>query len=378
MGKDPLRRKQTGTQHEWENRILHGLSCEWEGALWLLNPVYRHEMRPPLFSLRDWKDRWGSWLGGKREIALSRNLVWNHSWGSVREVLFHEMAHQLAEEVLGPSGESPHGPAFQKACRLLGANPRASGHYKTLDERMSPGSSDRDDRIILRVRKLMALAESPDRHEAEAAMAKAHGLITRYNLDLVAREEERDFISVLVGQPVLRHFAEDYHLAHLLQDLYFVKGIWVSSYVPEKRKMGRGLEISGTIPNVRLAAYLHDFMRRSIQSQWKEYSRGKSLSRYRLTDFAVGIIQGFRSRLENRPGEKDGGKGSLALVKVQDPSLEEYFVNRYPRTVMIKTGKGGQDLQVRRDGRRVGRQLVILKGIMEDARNRGLRLPAGP
>jgi hypothetical protein len=370
-------KSQTVTQQEWENRILHGLSCEWERALWLLKPFYRQELRPPLFSLRDWNDRWGGWLGEKREIALSRNLVWNHSWGSVREVLFHEMAHQLAEEVLGSHRESPHGPAFQKACSLLGASPKASDHYKTLDERMSQGSSDPEDRIMLRVKKLMALAESPDRHEAEAAMAKAHALITRYNLDLMEGDKKRDFISILVGRPVLRHFAEDYHLAHLLQDFYFVKVIWVSSYVPEKRKMGRVLEISGTIPNVRLAGYVHDFMRYSIQSLWRQYSQGKGLNRHRQTDFAVGIIQGFQSQLESRQEKKDGVKGSGALLKVQDPLLEEYFAHRYLHTVMVKTEKGRQDPQVRKDGKQVGKQLVILKGIMEEARSRGLRLPAG-
>jgi hypothetical protein len=377
IGDDPILKNKTVTQQEWENRILHGLLGEWEMALWLLSSVYRQEMRPPLFSLRDWNDRWGVWLGEKREIALSRNLVWNHSWGSVREVLFHEMAHQLAEEVLGSPREAPHGPTFQKACRLLGANPKASGHYKTLDERISQGSSDPDDRIMLRVKKLMALAESPDRHEAEAAMAKAHALITRYNLDAVDRDKKRDFISVLVGRPNLRHFAEDYHLAHLLQDFYFVKGIWVSSYVLEKRRMGRVLEISGTIPNVRLAGYVHDFMRYSIQSRWREYSQGKGLNRYRLTDFAVGMIQGFRSQLKSRQEMKNEVKGSSALVRVQDPLLEDYFVNRYPQSVMIKTGKGRQDLQVRKDGKRVGKHLVILKGIMGEARDRGLRLHAG-
>ena len=150
----------------------------------------------------------------------------------------------------------------------------------------------------------MALAESPNQHEAEAAMAKAHDLIAKYNLDLLSRTENRDFISLFVGRPALRHFAEDYSLAHLLQDFYFVQGIWVSSYVPEKRRMGRVLEISGTIPNVKMAGYVHDFVQRFIHSQWTEYNQDKGLNRYRLTDFAVGIIEGFRSKLESPPGEE--------------------------------------------------------------------------
>jgi len=91
---------------------------------------------------------------------------------------------------------------------------------------------------MVRVKKLMALAGSPDQHEAEAAMGKAHELIARYNLDLLAQEEERNFTSVFVGRPALRHPPEDYALAHLLQDFYFVRGIWVSAYVPARSRWG--------------------------------------------------------------------------------------------------------------------------------------------
>jgi len=373
---DGQHQKKIFNQEELEKRILHGLSCEWERALWVLDPSYREKMRPPLFGLRDMNNRWGTWWGEKREIYLSRNLVLNHSWGSVREVLLHEMAHQMAEEVLGAENESPHGSFFLEACHLLRANPRASGNYKTLDERISQETSSSEDRILLRVKKLMALAESPNRHEAEAAMTKTHDLIAKYNLDLLGRVEKRDFISVFVGRPGLRHFAEDYFLAHLLQDFYFVQGIWVSSYVPEKRKMGRVLELNGTIPNAKMASYVHDFVKRFIQSQWAEYNKDKGLNRYRLTDFAVGIVEGFRCKLESQQKEKDKAGGSVALIKLQDPLLKEYLTYRYPHTAMVKTGGGRQDRIVLKDGRQIGKNLVISKGIMQRTGNRGLQLLA--
>jgi len=361
-------------QEELENRLLHGLSCEWERALWVLEPSYQKKMRPPLFSLRDVADRWGSWQGQKREIYLSRNLVLNHSWGSVREVLLHEIAHQLADEVLGARNQPPHGSLFLKACHLLRANPRASGNYKTLDERISQEVSSPEDRILLRTKKLMALAESPNQHEAEAAMAKAHNLIAKYNLDLLGREGKRDFISILVGPPALRHFTEDYLLAHLLQDFYFVQAIWVSSYVPEKRKMGRALELSGTIQNVKMAGYVYDFVKRFVDSKWAEYNKDKGLTRHRLTDFAAGIIEGFRSKLESQQKELDPHGGSVALMRAQDPLLKEYLAYRHPHTAMVKTGVGRQDGKVRKDGKEIGKNLVISKGVMEGARRRGLQL----
>ena len=350
-------------QEELERLVLQGLSREWETALWVLDPPYRALMRPPLFSLRDMRGRWGYWSGKRREICLSRNLVIDHPWDAVREVLHHEMAHQLAVEVMGVCNERPHGPGFQRACHMLRANPRASGKQAPLDERIAAEQEDPEDSIMLRIKKLMALAESSNRHEAEAAMAKAHEFIARYNLDFMARERDRAFVSVFVGKPALRHPREDYHLATLLQDYYFVKGIWVSAYVLEKGKMGRVLEISGTENNIKTASYVHDFVRNYICLKWNEYNKGRGLNRFRKTDFAVGVIQGFVSRLESRTREKKDTEQSLQLVEWSDPLLLKYIAHRYPHTVRLGQRASRRDHGILRDGIREGKKMVIYRGI---------------
>ena len=118
---------------------------------------------------------------------------------------------------------------------------------------------------MLRIKKLMALAQSQNQHEAEAAMAKAHQLIGKYNVDLLTHEENRDFVSVFVGKPALRHFREEYALARLLTDFYFVFGIWMPAYVVDKGKMGSVLEISGTVQNTKIAHYVYDFVNQSAR-----------------------------------------------------------------------------------------------------------------
>ena len=364
------------SQQELERRILHGLACEWERAIGILNPSHREKMRPPLFALRDLNGRWGTWSGERREISLGRQLVLNYSWASVREVLLHEMAHQMAEEVLGGREETSHGPVFQQACHLLRANPKASDRYSPLDDHISHEPHDGQDRILVRVKKLLALAESPNRHEAEAAMAKAHELISRHNLDLLRTDKKKEFISLLVGKPALRHFVEDYALANLLQDFYFVRGIWVPCYVPEKEKMGRALEINGTISNVRIAGYVHDYVRRFIEMKWKGYNPAGALNRYRLSDFAQGIVEGFRSKLESKEEDWKKNGETFALIRKEDPLLKRYLAYRYPHTAAIKTGRGIQDPRVRRDGKRIGKDLVISKGVTEGAGNRGRLLPS--
>lgn len=370
----PQKRKTVLVQEEMERSILHGLAHEWETALWVLSSANRKLMRKPLLSVRDMKGTWGNWSGEKREICLSRKLVLNHPWDAVREVFLHEIAHQFAEEVLGAHNEPPHGPAFKKACYLLRANPKASGNYQPIDERLSRDPARSEDKIMLRVKKLMALAESQNRHEAEAAMAKAHEFIEKYNLALLEQEDGRDFISVFVGKPALRHHREEYHLAHFLQDSYFVQGIWIPAYVLEKGAMGSVLEITGTIPNIKIASYVYDFVRRFIASQWSQYNSDKGLNRYRRTDFAVGIIEGFCSKLKCQDETHKRAEKRYGLMKIQDPLLRDYMAYKYPRTMKSSRRVSNQDGNVLKDGRSIGRKLVIHKGISEKASNRRLSI----
>ncbi|MCK5600800.1 DUF2786 domain-containing protein [Candidatus Pacearchaeota archaeon] len=255
---------------------------------------------------------------------------------------------------------------------LLRANPKVSGNYKPLDERILHDSSSPEDKIMLRVKKLMALAQSQNQHEAEAAMAKAHEFIAKYNIDLLSRDEDRDFISVFVGDPALRHFREEYYLANILQDFYFMHAIWVSAYVLEKGKMGNVLEISGTVQNVKIASYVHDFIKHYIDSQWHKYNKNRELNRYRKTDFAVGVIEGFHSKLKSQTKKEERIKEKFGLIKIEDPLLQKHIKYKYPRTTTVRDKNLRVDRNVLNNGIGVGWELVISKGITE--RKNGRRL----
>ena len=353
--------QQTLKDGRLERRILHGLVCEWETALWVLDEDYRRQMRQPLFTLKDMRTHLGSWCPEKREISLNRKLVLHHSWDSVIEVLIHEIAHQLADEVLNAAHESPHGPTFHRACRLLRANPKASENMTPLDERIFKDPTFVENKLVTRVRKLLALGKSRNRFEAESALAKASKLMTKYNLVQMMDEPDNNYVSVFLGKPKLRHLREEYCLANLLQDFYYVYGIWVSAYVLEKAKMGRVLEISGTVQNVQTASYIFDFVRGFIHRHWRRYNEKRKLTHHRKTDFAVGIIEGFSSTLESKQPVK--GKAQKALIKRGDTMLAEYASYRYPQTVQFRRSASQHHADVYRDGISIGKRLVVSEGI---------------
>lgn len=350
-----------------ESRILRGLQAEWESLTWMLSPFQQTLLRRPLFTLRDMRSRLGYWAAEKNEIALSRHFVHNYSWNDVCEVLRHEVAHQVVCQVMGVYDQRPHGPAFQEACVLLRADPRAASSYHPLSERLKQAEAQEQDSILRKVHKLLALAESANQHEAEAAMAKANNLIAKYNIRLLEAAAQREYVSAFVGRPALKHFREDYRLAHLLEDYYFVKGLWVTAYVLEKGKMGRVLEISGTPANVLIASYVHDVVKHFMDAEWRRYTRFGKLSRSRKTDFAVGIIEGFSSRLQQQQEQTraaaSSARNSRELITLDDPQLDTYIQKRYPSVRSFRRKGTRSDPTVMADGRRRGADLVISRGV---------------
>jgi hypothetical protein len=345
-----------------ERRILHGLACEWQATVDALEPSLQRQLRMPLFRLGGMATRLGQYTSGRNEICLGRAFAMKHPWHAVLEVLRHEMAHQIADRVLSGRDEKPHGPAFREACRLLRIDPAASARYQPIDREREGDPAAVNDRILMRVQKLLALAESGNRHEAEAAMAKAHLLLMKYNIDRIRSHAPREYGSVFLGVPALRHFREAYHLAALIQDYYFVQGIWVSSYVLSKGKMGKVLEISGTRSNIDIAAYVYDYIHNYIDRHWRRYNRHRRLNRYRKTDFAIGVIEGFREKMADGK-QRAASSEERSLVRIGDSGLALYMRFRYPFTRTFRRQAANQDDQVIGRGMDAGRRLVISRGI---------------
>lgn len=362
---------------ELERRILHGLVSEWKFAVNFLPPAIRISLALPGFELRDFEKRWAEWNRERRVMAFSRRLVLNHPWMSVREVLRHELAHQVTDEALG-GADQPHGERFREACRLLNADPRAAGDYPSLYEAAEAGGLDDNDRILIRVRKLLALSGSSNRHEAELAMAKVHELIARYHIDLLSTHTARQYCSQCLGSPRVRHSADDYALGRLLQDFYFIEAVWIGAYVVDRGRMGRILEISGATEHVRMAGYVHDFLRRVIREQWQVFRRGRAVTPGRQVDFALGLVSGFAEKLKTRDGALSKDSPAVyALMKRNDPQLTSYIRSRYPRLRKTSGSGRGIDEQVHRAGQAVGRRTILAKPIEHGTARRSFLL-GGP
>ena len=278
-------------------------------------------MKLPVLALVDARSRLGRWLGSERTLEIARSVLVEHGWGVVVEVLKHEMAHQFVDEVLGLSDEVAHGPAFRQVCLDRGIDPSASG--------IPLASADAGDhRMLDRIAKLLALAESSNEHEAQAAMAAAQRLMLKHNIESVTRRTRASHTFRHLGVPTGRVSEAERLLAVIIGDHFFVQAIWVPVWRPLEGKRGSVLEACGTLENVELAEYVHAFLRHTAERLWKDYKRAHGVkSNAERRTFLAGVMSGFRDKL-NRAKKAHEREG---LVWVGDGDLGDYFRRRHPR-----------------------------------------------
>ena len=187
--------------------LLRELSDTWRE----INANHFHgRMRPPVLALSDVGRRLGQWNSSTRTISVDRALVFEQPWSVVREVLKHEIAHQFVDEILQARDQAAHGPAFDDVCRRFGIDARATGMPA------APTGGEGGSPVLRRISRLLALAESPNVHEAEAAMKTAQRLMLKHNIDATVAAASDGYTFVHLGIPRRRVEAAEHVLAGLL------------------------------------------------------------------------------------------------------------------------------------------------------------------
>jgi hypothetical protein len=310
-------------------------------------------LRPPVFALSDSTTTLGRWVSATRTIELSRGLVLDRPWPDVVSVLQHEMAHQFVTEVLGAHGETAHGDSFRRVCEALGIDGAAAGLPAP-----PAGPSPASDRVLDRVRKLLALAGSPNLHEAEAAMQRAHELMLRHNVEAAAAAAARDFEVRHLGDPRRRTSPVESAILVLLTECFFVRVIRIPVYLARDGKRGAVHELSGTAANLDLAVHVHAFLLATAERLWtanRTDARIRS-GRDRLA-YQTGVIRGFHDKLR---GERAVLAGT-GLVWRGDARLDDFYRRRHPRIQSRRRAvrTGGAHLA----GREAGQKVVLSRPV---------------
>jgi hypothetical protein len=336
---------------ELEAALLRELRSLYDDLAYTL---FKRKLQPAGIELSDVGSRLGRWVPDTRTIEIARKLVLAHEWGVVVEVMKHEMAHQFVHEVLKKTEESAHGPAFREVCERLGIDATAAGVPSIA------GTTEEDGRVLSRIAKLLALAESANVNEAQAAMAAAQRLMLKHNLETIADPRRAHAYGFKhLGKPTGRVSEWERLLGTILGKHFFVEVIWVPVYRAAEGKRGHVLEVCGTPGNLEMAAYVHAFLSHTAEQLWREHKRARRIrgDRDRRT-FLAGVMVGFLEKLAaGRVENKERG-----MVWVGDADLDAFYRRRHPRIVHIRH-TGQRRTEAHHHGREAGKRIVLHKPV---------------
>ncbi len=316
---------------------------------------FNFSLRPPTLELTRAESFLGRWVSGTRTLQLDRSLLIEHSWGTLVEVLKHEMAHQYVDEILGNPDGRPHGETFRRVCTERGID------FATRGIPAATGQSTPESKTLERIAKLLALAESQNLNEAQAAMSAARRLMLKHNIAQATAPGSGRYTFRHIGRPTGRRSAAERILGLILSEHFFVEVIWVPVWRPLEGKRGNVLEACGTLENLEIAAYVYDFLVHTAERLWREHKKARGLQRdAERQSFIYGVMRGFRAKLasEASAARQEG------LIWVGDADLERYYRARHPymRTTHVRPVTHGQAY---RAGHAAGQQIVLHRGMRQ-------------
>jgi len=230
------------------------------------------------------------------------------------------------------------------------------------------------DKIIEKINKLFALANSDNENEASSAMAKANQLLVKYNLQLADIDvKDKSYSDEVVAEEPYMRIHQKFILPILKR--YFFVDVFLSRVPTGKySKAGQRLTktqivLCGTKENIEIAHYTYDFLCQAYQSLWLTYKRENGLSEKKRQHYYQGLSDGIGEKLEL---SKKSVETEMGLVVVPDDGLVQHMKDKKLRST--SNSRPHADAEHADAGANAGRGLNLRKGLGGKSTNSGKRL----
>lgn len=297
------------------------------------------------------------------QIGINRKLIYSAKDSVLRDILRHEIAHYLSF-LHYPNQSSPHGSEFREICTRYGFSCEIAAATIDLISANEGKEGDlKSEQVLLKVQKLLQLAQSANVHEAELATLKANELLIKHSLEHIhTNSEETVYLDRLLYSPK--------NNSKLVAIYEILTHFLVRPVISHGHKQCC-LEICGPKTNVILARYVAEFLDSQLDFLWEEARKDHQLSGLRAKNsFMLGIAAGFHEKMKNTEREmKPDDQKSLTIVKKQ---LEINLSLVYKRLSSTRSTHQ-MDVNARNAGVEKGRKLSINKGV--ETKSQGLKLP---
>lgn len=344
---------------------------------------YSLDLVHPVIEIIETTEILGCWQRHIRTIGISRHVVLNHGWDATINVLKHEMAHQICDEYFDNHG-APHDSRFRQACVMLGlpeefSRARLAPACFQAPMAAAAHGDDRRGRLIEKVRKVLALSQSANEHEARLALEMAVRIMNRHELERAEVERPLDKVTYRIIS-LARQRVQLYQrlIASLLSRHFNVRLIHSRTYDPEVDAVYRSFEIFGRRDYVEIAEYCYHFLENRLAALWHAHRQGLAgVARGLKNSYYCGVLQGFEQNLtRNRTGDMvpGGGKAGgrhLDVVRSHpvagDREVEALLAGRHPRLKRQGGRKNRVDPALYSLGVAAGREITLRNGIGEEA-----------
>lgn len=198
------------------------------------------------------------------------------------------------------------------------------------------------DKVIDKIKKLLALATSPNEHEASLAAQRAHELLVKYNLDM---QEVKDRPPSNYGEEVVdkRTFrrTEDKFINGILERHFFVQVYSFRQRGPfyrQNRSKSSWYEthtvLVGTKANIEIASYIRAFLVDKFYQLWIDYKTRTKCAPREQQSYYAGLKAGLSDKLTVQKSKIENERG---LVLKEDPELQAIIKN-----MGLVSGKGAK------------------------------------
>lgn len=271
------------------------------------------------------------------------------SRNQLHNVIRHELAHYITFINSGAPAQ-PHPPEFRAFCQQMGWGEEVY-RAATCLEGAEEASEIEESSVLRKVQKLMALATSSNKHEAELAMIKSQQLLLKHNIEssyLGGDEDDKVFLKRIMKQK--RESAKMRCIAKILET-FFV------SIVFSRAKDFTYLEILGSAVNIEIAEYVADVLQRELEHLWNEAQKQANLKgAIAKNSFFLGIAKGYCNKIQAL--KRDYSSDITKALMVLENKLIDARAMAYQRLISARRS-GSHCRESSALGEKMGRQLNI-------------------
>lgn len=219
------------------------------------------------------------------------------------------------------------------------------------------------EKVIDKIQKLLALATSPNEHEAKLAADKANEILIQYNLTM--QEVDRQMSEYETN--------DVFHSARVLQEETFVcsilKGFFFVDVIYKKRlRQGTTVCLIGEATNVQVAAYVRSFLINSFKRLWNEYRKSTGAESSSKRAYYLGLTRGLEAQLQ---ATRSSIQADRQMVLVKDPNIEKYKRELFTNIKTVSFNPIRLDGNAMSAGAEAGKSLRISRGIEHKGDNSG-------